>query len=212
MRPEFTLAGLDNCVDLYGEQRGCPSQLEFDIWRNAGHISWPLVRILHTSRRHYKLMLSRASHHSPMLSRQLSRKCRDIRTYFPISTDVFLSSSKAHHLQYIILAMYAHPTPAQPYSPAPPILSRVTGETTYPLPSPVIPVRLPVFQLVIWINNWVIRGIDILTGGRRKSSISNRKRWDGDDEHTESGLPLKSPGRLAGGITGSGMRQRTHID
>lgn len=112
---------------------------------------------------------------------------------------------------YIILAMYAHPTPTQPYSPAPPVLSRTTGETIYPLPSPLVPVRLPVFQLVIWINDWVIRGIDVMTGGRRRPSTASRKQWYGDDEHAESGLPLKAPGRSAGNDSSS-LRQRTHVE
>lgn len=99
---------------------------------------------------------------------------------------------------YIILAMYAKPTPQQPYSPSPPVRSNVTGEEIYPLSSPFIPVRLPIFKLVIWINAWVIRGIDWMTGGGRRSTAprsatGDGKRWDGEEDLVESGLPLRSP-------------------
>jgi etoposide-induced 2.4 mRNA len=97
--------------------------------------------------------------------------------------------------------MYANPLPQQPYSPSPPVRSSVTGEETYPLSSPFIPVRLPVFKLVIWINSWVIRGIDYMTGGRRssisRSAAPDSRQWDGEDDHVESGIPLRSPFILA---------------
>ncbi|PVG02637.1 hypothetical protein CPB86DRAFT_772445 [Serendipita vermifera] len=115
---------------------------------------------------------------------------------------------------YIILATYAQPTPLHPYSPVPPVQSRTTGETVYPLPSPFIPVRLPVFQLVIWINSWLIRGIDRLTRGRKSVDhlSTTNKRWDGEEESTESGIPLRASEvpRRAPGV--SGLTNRTRID
>src|ERR1700743_851103 len=93
--------------------------------------------------------------------------------------------------------MYANPIPQQPYSPSPPVRDNFTGEETYPLSSPFIPVRLPVFKLVIWINSLVIRGIDYVTsGGKSEGSRSSRahgKQGDGEEDHVESGLPLRSP-------------------
>jgi etoposide-induced 2.4 mRNA len=97
--------------------------------------------------------------------------------------------------------MHANPLPQQPYSPSPPVRSPVTGEEIYPLSSPFIPVRLPVFKLVIWINSWVIHGINYMTGGRRshgsRSAAADSKQWDGEEDHVESGIPLRSPLILA---------------
>ncbi|KAG8784451.1 hypothetical protein FRC15_003247 [Serendipita sp. 397] len=114
---------------------------------------------------------------------------------------------------FIILAIYANPVPSQPFSPAPPIVSKVTGDTIYPLPSPFIPVRFPVFQLVIWINAWVIRGLDALTNGRRTQNHTDTasKRWD--DDLGEPGMSVDSPLRTSTfSPTTPGLRNRTRVE
>ncbi len=58
--------------------------------------------------------------------------------------------------QYIIMAMHAKPVPADPYNPMPPLAAQRPGETdTIRHPSPFVPIRLPIFAVVIWLNDWV---------------------------------------------------------
>jgi hypothetical protein len=127
--------------------------------------------------------------------------------------------------QYIILAIYANPVPPHPYSPAPPVINAATGESSYPFPSPLVPTRLPIFAIVIWINGWVIYAIDVLTGGKTKKppghssqasqSFELRKRRDVDEEFVESGMPVL-PSRdsidRAQGQTQARHRVKTHLD
>ncbi|KAG8818399.1 hypothetical protein FRC17_010851 [Serendipita sp. 399] len=114
---------------------------------------------------------------------------------------------------FIILAIYANPIPSQPYSPAPPIVSSTTGETVYPLPSPFIPVRFPVFRLVIWINAWVIRGLDFLTSSRRTRNRmdTTNKRWE--DDFPDPGMSMNSPlGSSTFSPTSAGLRNRMRVE
>ncbi|KAF5324855.1 hypothetical protein D9611_004278 [Ephemerocybe angulata] len=71
---------------------------------------------------------------------------------------------------YIILAMHAHPHPIDPYNPQPPSQNPSTypppaGEDTIRHPSPFIPIRVPVFALVIWLNDTIVRILSV--GGVR---------------------------------------------
>lgn len=68
--------------------------------------------------------------------------------------------------QYIIMAMHAKPVPADPYNPMPPLAAQRPGETdTIRHPSPFVPIRLPIFAVVIWLNDWVVRLLQVI-GGR----------------------------------------------
>ena len=58
------------------------------------------------------------------------------------------------------MAMYSHPTPTDPYNPYPPPDSQEM--TQYP--SPFIPVRLPIFAAVIWLNDAVVRILSVGMG------------------------------------------------
>ncbi|KAF6764777.1 etoposide-induced protein 2.4-domain-containing protein [Ephemerocybe angulata] len=70
---------------------------------------------------------------------------------------------------YIILAMHAHPHPIDPYNPQSPSQSPSTypppAEDTIRHPSPFIPIRVPVFALVIWLNDTIVRILSV--GGVR---------------------------------------------
>ncbi|TFK54842.1 hypothetical protein OE88DRAFT_1600146, partial [Heliocybe sulcata] len=61
---------------------------------------------------------------------------------------------------YIIMAMHAHPVPQDPYNPIPDTETRL-------LPSPYVPIRLPVFALVIFVNDWIVRVLGFVGGSRR---------------------------------------------
>ena len=87
--------------------------------------------------------------------------------------------------------MYAHAVPARPYNPVPSI-TKANGDTSYPIPSPFIPIRLPVFRIVIMLNEFVVKLIDIGIGGRqsRQSEQSRKKSLGGEIEGLEGGTPL----------------------
>ncbi|KAH7107388.1 etoposide-induced protein 2.4-domain-containing protein [Auriculariales sp. MPI-PUGE-AT-0066] len=64
---------------------------------------------------------------------------------------------------HIIMAHHARPLPLHPYTPLPPQGSK----GTLLLPSPFIPVRVPVFAPAIWMNDWIVRLIGAGAGVRR---------------------------------------------
>ncbi|KAF5330643.1 hypothetical protein D9619_006027 [Psilocybe cf. subviscida] len=71
---------------------------------------------------------------------------------------------------YIIMAMHARPVPSDPYNPSPsPPLNASAGDTTdadtIRHPSPFIPIRLPIFAPVIFVNDAVVRVLNFI-GGR----------------------------------------------
>lgn len=67
------------------------------------------------------------------------------------------------------MAMHARPVPTDPYNPLPPptpIPSSSHEESdSIRHPSPFIPIRLPVFAVVIWINDAIVRVLNFI-GGR----------------------------------------------
>lgn len=65
------------------------------------------------------------------------------------------------------MAMHAHPLPLHPYSP----VSDLSDSQDTRYPSPFVPIRLPVFALVIWLNDWVVRLISVGAGGGGKRAL-----------------------------------------
>lgn len=51
------------------------------------------------------------------------------------------------------MAMTAHPVPQDPYNP----LHTSDSHDTVRYPSPLIPIRLPIFAIVIWLNDIIVR-------------------------------------------------------
>ncbi|KAI0373323.1 hypothetical protein BV20DRAFT_938379 [Pilatotrama ljubarskyi] len=65
---------------------------------------------------------------------------------------------------YIIMAMYARPLPVDPYNPTLSVggLNVTRGEDeVIRYPSPLIPIRIPVFAPVIWLNDWIVRILSV---------------------------------------------------
>ncbi len=62
--------------------------------------------------------------------------------------------------------MHAHPCPIDPFNP---LASSVTmskeADHTIMYPSPFIPIHIPIFALVIWLNDAIIRVLNVI--GRR---------------------------------------------
>ncbi len=85
--------------------------------------------------------------------------------------------------QYIIMAMHARPVPSNPYNPAPGSSSSSTAPpSSARYPSPFLPIRIPVFAPVLWLNDRVV-GLLRLVGSL---STDPRKRLaGGDDDHRQ---------------------------
>lgn len=99
----------------------------------------------------------------------------------------FCANLRLSEPQFIIMAMHAHPTPVDPYNP--------TGDQHEQLrhPSPFIPIRIPLFSPVVWINDLVIRAISLIgsvggAAGRSNPGSSRRLRALSDSvESVEEG-------------------------
>lgn len=70
------------------------------------------------------------------------------------------------------MAMHARPVPTNPYNPKNPNPNPNTSEGAGAVqyPSPFIPIRLPVFAPVLWINDRVVSLLNVAGGRRRPSS------------------------------------------
>jgi etoposide-induced 2.4 mRNA len=72
--------------------------------------------------------------------------------------------------QYIIMAIHARPLPLDPYNPS---------GTDNPLrhPSPFLPIRIPVFTPVIWLNELIVRLISLVgsVGGRGPAGAPSQR-------------------------------------
>ncbi|KAH8108159.1 etoposide-induced protein 2.4-domain-containing protein [Cristinia sonorae] len=96
---------------------------------------------------------------------------------------------------YIIMAMHARPEPLDPYNPS--------GSDVVRHPSPFIPIRIPIFAPVTFLNDWIIRVINIgslipgaITGANAPPRPQHRRTISDDAESIEQGdaIPM-SPGR-----------------
>jgi len=97
-------------------------------------------------------------------------------------------------IQYIIMAITAKPAPNDPYNPSP------ASEDVVRHPSPFIPIRLPIFALVIWINDGIVRLLNAVGGRppvRHKaaapslssgSAVGRRRLSDATESAEEGGM------------------------
>lgn len=94
------------------------------------------------------------------------------------------------------MAMHARPLPAYPYAPTPPITNYATGGERPVHPSPMVPVRIPIFALAVTLNDLVEKAI-----GAVNEREGKRKTWDGVDgedlEGVEEGVPSRMNGRAS---------------
>ncbi|KAH7889244.1 EI24-domain-containing protein [Phlebopus sp. FC_14] len=80
---------------------------------------------------------------------------------------------------YIIMAMHSRPVPQDPFNPLP--SSESKDHVRYP--SPFVPIRLPIFAVVIWLNDLIVRILSV--GGsagprhRRASSSASERAEEG---------------------------------
>jgi len=73
---------------------------------------------------------------------------------------------------YIIKATNAQPIPKDPYSPVSPSRQRNGGEPVYP--SPFLPIRIPVFTLVIIIDNFLVRCLSVASPSKSRNQTALR--------------------------------------
>ena len=82
------------------------------------------------------------------------------------------------------MAHHARPLPLHPYTPLPPD----GPKGTLLLPSPFIPVRVPIFAPAIFLNDWIVRAIGAGAGVRRP--ISRNREMDMSTQGDRGDVPL----------------------
>ena len=113
---------------------------------------------------------------------------------FPVVRNMTVSYQKyLDHLifqQYIIMAMHAKPVPADPYNPMPPLPASRPGENEVVRhPSPFVPIRLPIFALVIWLNDGIVRVLNAIAGRPvvRHKTTARSRAFSNASESAEDG-------------------------
>ena len=126
------------------------------------------------------------------------------------------------------MAMHARPVPTNPYNPNPhlsslsvsvsavqathdPNSTTTTNQIRYP--SPFVPIRLPIFALVLWINDRVVRLLSVGSNNPRRSSPSY-SRGTTSPRSSSSSIPLatfNSGGRNRGMGIGIGALAGTGL-
>ncbi|GBE82613.1 etoposide-induced protein 2.4-domain-containing protein [Sparassis latifolia] len=105
---------------------------------------------------------------------------------------------------FIIMAMHARPVPLDPFNPAWP---RAHGEQEAEIrhPSPFVPIRLPIFAPVLWLNDGIARALSVGGGaGARHRRVSSDSA-----ESVEEGAAVQM-GMVGGAPVGS-VRTRTRV-
>ncbi|TFY74782.1 hypothetical protein EWM64_g9230 [Hericium alpestre] len=105
---------------------------------------------------------------------------------------------------YIIMAMHAHPVPHDPYNPVPPPPDAAQHTITHP--SPYVPIRVPVFQPVIFINDCIVRVLSL--GTRWPAGAAHRKPWVESAESVEEGDAEEVELRAYGARERRGLRRK----
>jgi etoposide-induced 2.4 mRNA len=110
------------------------------------------------------------------------------------------------------MAMHAHPVPLDPYSPLPSVPSTASmhhstilnTEETIRHPSPFIPIRFPIFAIVLWLNDWIVR---IISVGGRSGGKSGRMRSTGKRRTLSDGFEKAEEGIELDVVAGRGNRR-----
>ncbi|KZV71800.1 hypothetical protein PENSPDRAFT_577085 [Peniophora sp. CONT] len=101
---------------------------------------------------------------------------------------------------FVLMATHARPVPQEPYAPK--------GNNAFP--SPLVPIRVPVFQPAIWVDNTVLRAIEWITRrkvgggggfgrekeGKKKDGLGAGRTWNAEGvEAGNSRAPKLRQGR-----------------
>lgn len=88
------------------------------------------------------------------------------------------------------MAMHARPVPTDPYNPMPLASQNPQENDTIRHPSPFVPIRLPIFAIVIWLNDAIVRILNAI-GGRpivRHQAAARMRRFSDASESAEDGV------------------------
>ncbi|KAK7014995.1 etoposide-induced protein 2.4-domain-containing protein [Favolaschia claudopus] len=89
---------------------------------------------------------------------------------------------------YTIMAMHAQPVPQDPYGSFPQG-SSYSGSDSIRHPSPFIPIRLPIFALVMWLNDLIVKAVTVGSGRNAAPRTFKRNRAFSDGaESMEEGV------------------------
>lgn len=119
-------------------------------------------------------------------------ECYPFRTHVPRGMfHDLLYSSWLIYIQFIIMAMHARPVPQDPYNPVP----STESTDTVRFPSPLVPIRMPIFTIVIWLNDLIVR---VLSVGGTASTRHGRTPSETTEQAEEGvGVELRNLGRTA---------------
>lgn len=78
--------------------------------------------------------------------------------------------------------MHARPVPIDPYNPIP-----QDDSDTLRHPSPFVPIRIPVFGIVMWLNDLIVRILSVGGGPSRKTSTARSRALSDARESVEDG-------------------------
>lgn len=119
------------------------------------------------------------------------------------------------------MAVHARPAPIDPYNPMPPSKAHPGDSEIIRHPSPFVPIRLPIFSIVIWSNDSIVRVLNVIGGRpsvRHKEAARSRAFSDASEQAEDGGSielnafqkppPSKSKSmRPAGGRINIGARK-----
>ncbi|KAH7922812.1 EI24-domain-containing protein [Leucogyrophana mollusca] len=92
---------------------------------------------------------------------------------------------------FIIMAMHAKPVPQDPFNPVPNTAVESSDVVRYP--SPYIPIRMPVFAAVIWLNDRIVRILSV--GGSGAVQRRHRAHSDSSEQAEEgAGIEMRAVG------------------
>ena len=88
------------------------------------------------------------------------------------------------------MAMHARPAPIDPYNPMPPSKAHPGETEVIRHPSPFVPIRLPIFSIVIWSNDFIVRVLNAIGGRpsvRHKEAARSRAFSDASEKAEDGG-------------------------
>ena len=108
--------------------------------------------------------------------------------------------------QYIIMAMHARPVPLDPYNPSRGGGGADDGGVRYP--APLLPIRVPVFAPVLFLNDWIVRVLSVGTAVGRAGAGGHRRVLSDSVESIEEGGAGDGVEGVRGALGASRARMR----
>ena len=85
------------------------------------------------------------------------------------------------------MTMHARPLPYDPYNPLPPLPAASQASPVVLHPSPYIPIRVPIFAPVLFINDCIVRVLSLGVRRPNGTAAGHRKTWSESSENVEEG-------------------------